>query len=390
MARTAKERACPNCGVVTIKKPYENQNGKTSWARWDNARNEWHDGMLAAMDGPTRTPCKIAQQKENRASYHFDAETRTELDTKEKGTEMAESSVFKIFAREIEQYLSTKPDMEEVRAEMTEMVEDFKKNQPPQRVVLVQGDLPEVDVSNQHPMLPTIVQMMHSRDENGYRNTVMMKGEPASGKTYLAKKVAEILGLDFTMIQISKQTTNSQILGYMDANGNYVESEFYKAYKHGKLYLIDEMDNGGANTIAIFNAGIDGDRMAFPCGMVMRHKDFACIATANTWGRGANAEFMGRAPLCKASLSRFIRVELPVDEAFELKIFPGTWTEQVQAYRRKAAELGIRAVISPRQSKQGMLMLAAGMDLKRVRELVIFSDLNETDRRALEKATVAA
>ena len=79
---------------------------------------------------------------------------------------------------------------------------------------------------------------------------------------------------------------------------------------------------------------------------------------------------------------------MPVDAAFELKLFPGTWTQLVQAIRRKANELGIRSVISPRQSKQGMLMIAAGMTLERVKEIVIMSTLSETDRRNLKNVTV--
>ena len=384
MARPAKERACPNCGVITIKKPYENGNGKTSWARWDNARAEWHDGMLASDP----SPCKTAQREECKASYHYDAETKTTLDKERKDTEMKGNEIFKIFAQEIEQYLSTKPDMAEVRAEMEKIIEEFKENQPPRRVVLEVGELPEIDVTNQHPILTEIAQIIAVRDEKGRRNNVMLKGSPGVGKTHLAKVLADIFELGFSMIQISKQTTNAQIMGYMDASGNYVETEFYRAYRDGKLFLIDEIDNGGANTIAIFNAATDGERMAFPCGMVERHRDFVVIATANTWGTGANAEFMGRAPLCQSSLSRFVRIEMPVDEAFELKLFPGTWTQLVQAIRRKANELGIRSVISPRQSKQGMLMIAAGMTLERVKEIVIMSTLSETDRRNLKNVTV--
>ena len=123
MARPAKERACPNCGVITIKKPYENGNGKTSWARWDNARTEWHDGMLASDP----SPCKTAQREECKASYHYDAETKTTLDKERKDTEMKGNEIFKIFAQEIEQYLSTKPDMAEVRAEMEKIIEESSK-----------------------------------------------------------------------------------------------------------------------------------------------------------------------------------------------------------------------------------------------------------------------
>lgn len=67
-----------------------------------------------------------------------------------------------------------------------------------------------------------------------------MVGPAGSGKTTIASQVAQALGLDFYCYGAISQAF--EFLGYYDANGKYVETDFYRAFKHGGLVLMDEMD----------------------------------------------------------------------------------------------------------------------------------------------------
>ena len=92
------------------------------------------------------------------------------------------------------------------------------------------------------------------------------------------------------------------------AQGTIVSTEFRKAYENGGLFLFDEIDASMPGAILAFNAALANNFMDFPDKKVPRHKDFYCIAAANTFGSGADRQYVGRNQLDAASLDRFIDV----------------------------------------------------------------------------------
>jgi hypothetical protein len=137
------------------------------------------------------------------------------------------------------------------------------------------------------------------------RQHAFLTGAAGSFKTSSAEKVAEVLGLKCSAISVCAQTTASALLGYMSATGSYVETEFRKRYEQGGVFILDEIDNGNANVLAVLNSALANSYCAFPDGMVKRHEDFILVATANTYGTGANAQYVGRNALDAATLDRF-------------------------------------------------------------------------------------
>jgi hypothetical protein len=180
-----------------------------------------------------------------------------------------------------------------------------------------------------HKSLPTIIKLVSV----GIRP--YLYGPAGTGKTHIGGQVAEALGLRFVSQSICNQTPMSFFLGYMTAHGEYSPTEFYKCYTEGGLYLLDEMDNGNANCLAVLNSAIENKQMAFPNGMVQKHPDFRIIASANTFGTGATEQYIGRNPIDAATQNRFMKIKFGYDENVEKSLFSIEACEMVWNARKK-------------------------------------------------------
>jgi cobaltochelatase CobS len=239
-------------------------------------------------------------------------------------------------------------------------------NHSVKNVTVKVADLPKVECGKVHKSFEKLLAVASNRLH------AFLVGEAGSFKTSSAEKVAKTLGLEYSSISVCMQTTASSLLGYMDATGNYVSTEFRKRYETGGVFILDEIDNGNANVLSVLNSALANGSCAFADGMVAKHKDFILIATANTFGNGANAQYVGRNQLDSATLDRFVTIEWNYDEALEMAIASNKdWCAVVQKYRFAVSKLGLRLVVSPRATFQGEKLLASGLKEKDVIKMVI-------------------
>ncbi len=213
----------------------------------------------------------------------------------------------------------------------------------------------------------------------------MLVGPAGSGKTTTCEKVAEALNLEFFPMSVGPQTTKSDLLGFIDATGHYHATPIRKAFENGGLLLLDEVDAANAGVLTIINALLANGYCSFPDGVIKRHDNFRCLCACNTYGRGADREYVGRNQLDAATLDRFVVVDFDYDEDLEKSLAGNPdWVEVVQKYRRKAADIKARVVISPRASIFGAKMLAAGFKQKDVEEMVIWKGIPRDIRTKIE------
>ena len=214
---------------------------------------------------------------------------------------------------------------------------------------------------------------------------VFLCGPAGSGKTTAARQCSNRLKFKDDQQQkfyfTGAISNEYKLLGYMDANGRYVSTEFRKAYENGGVFLFDEVDASFPQPLLAFNAALSGDQMDFPDGTVKKHKDFYCIATANTYGSGASRQYVGRNQLDAAFLDRFVFIDWPYDEELEKDMTDNAeWAEYVQKVRHAIDKLGfgkmgVRHIVSPRATEKGAALLEAGIDRRRVEEMVIWKGL---------------
>lgn len=145
---------------------------------------------------------------------------------------------------------------------------------------------------------------------------VYLTGKAGTGKNVICQQVAEALGLDFYFT--NAVTQEYKLTGFIDANGNYQETQFYKAFTKGGLFFLDEMDASIPETLIILNAAIANRYFDFPNGKVSANPNFRVIAAGNTVGTGADNNYTGRYCLDRASLDRFAMVNIDYSEKIEM------------------------------------------------------------------------
>lgn len=213
------------------------------------------------------------------------------------------------------------------------------------------------------------------------RLSPLLVGMAGTGKTHAAEQVAEALSLNFYSMSVGAQTSKSDIIGYMSASGNYVTTHFRKAYEEGGVFLMDEIDAGNANVLIQVNAALSNGLCAFPDKMVKRHKDFVFVASANTFGNGANRQYVGRNQLDAATLDRFAVIEWLIDDKLEESLAMGlngkAWYMAVRAARDYILEHNIRALVTPRATQKGCLLLDAGQNVDEVIEATMLGSVPE-------------
>jgi GTPase SAR1 family protein len=234
-------------------------------------------------------------------------------------------------------------------------------------------------VGKQHFLFEKILKLANRR-----RN-VLLVGPAGSGKTYLCEQVAQALSLNYYCISVGVQTAMSHLFGYMDANGRYVSTQFRQAYEHGGLFLLDEFDAGNGNVLVAINAATSNGQAAFPDAMVKRHPDFICLAAGNTYGLGANRQYVGRNPIDGATRNRFAMIDFPYDEKLEFELAPNKdWCRTVQKIRKVADELGEKVIVSPRATFNGGEDLASGFTQAELKEIYIYQGVNREVKNRIE------
>lgn len=213
---------------------------------------------------------------------------------------------------------------------------------------------------------------------------IMMVGEAGSGKTQLAANIAEALKLQFYPMSVGLQTTKSDLLGFINAQGNYVTTPVRNAYENGGLLLLDEFDAAHAGVVTILNSLLANGHCSFPDKIVERHPNFVCICACNTYGRGANINYVGRNRLDAATLDRFIVVDVGYDNKLEKKLTGNDkWNAVIKQVRKNINKQGIKMIVSPRASMDGADLLEAGFKPKEVFDMVIAKGCDEDTKKKL-------
>lgn len=208
-------------------------------------------------------------------------------------------------------------------------------------------------VDTYHGKFETLLKLAQAREN------VFMYGPTGSGKTYIGKQLAEVLGLPFYFLSCSSGMSEASLSGRLlpgkGGNFEYWESEFVKAFENGGVFLIDEIDAADANVLLIINSALANNRFAVPGRRekpyAERHPDFVCIAAANTLGTGSDRMYAGRSKLDTSTLDRFGigKVYIGYDDAVEAKLCPDeALRNHLLRYRRGINANGTERAMSSR------------------------------------------
>ena len=206
---------------------------------------------------------------------------------------------------------------------------------------------------------------------------VYLAGPAGSGKNYTLEQISWELGLEFYFTNSVQQ--EYKLTGFIDAGGVYHETEFYKAFKNGGIFFLDEMDASIPEVLVLLNAAIANRYFEFPNGKIKAHKNFRVVAAGNTVGSGADEMYTGRLVLDQATLDRFAIIDFGYDKNIEMHIAKGNkeLVDFVEAIRTEAETNGIRATFSYRCIGMVTKLEKTGLELKNILAIAVFKGMEK-------------
>lgn len=306
-----------------------------------------------------------------------------------------EQDVNQVLRQAEENFYKQRQKLQEVNKETNEkLVEDLEtaiqagaeeaveKLTPPIEIQLKKPDKTVTTIKGQHKMFPYLLKLA------GARLNIMLVGPAGSGKTRGAEEAAKVLGLGFFPKSLGPATTEHSMMGYQDANGKYVSGILHKPFTDGGVLLLDEIDSANAAAITTLNTALANPYCSFPHKVEDKHADFVVIASGNTYGRGADREYVGRTQLDAATLDRFAVINWDYDKTLEKRIAEGMaknlgepkiieWMEYVHLVRQAIKDTNIRMVASTRSIIDGGIAIASGLSIDEVANLRFWNSIDK-------------
>lgn len=275
------------------------------------------------------------------------------------------TSVAEMLAKLFAQSQKPTLDFEAVRKIVHEEVAGIA----PRPIEIRVNDAPAVTLKERvNPVFDRVLKLV-SQGQN-----VMLVGPAGCGKSHLCEQIARAFKADFGAIHGTAGASESALTGWLlPSDGGkfeYVPSRFVTLYEQGNaLFCFDEIDAFDPNMLMVVNGALSNghihiahrkDRPATPRGPDMR-----MMATANTYGTGANPIYTARAALDGATNDRWIMVTVDYDRELESDIgkaagLSANEMTAIWSLRDKVRETGLRRIVSTRAFQKAGGMKAAG------------------------------
>lgn len=251
----------------------------------------------------------------------------------------------------------------------------------------VELKFPKVEVKKELPKveLPKVEEPKEVRHEkyNLIKNCiekdipVFLVGDAGTGKNYTLEQISWELGLEFYFTNSIQQ--EYKLTGFIDAGGKYHETEFYKAFKNGGIFFLDEIDASIPEVLVLLNAAIANRYFEFPNGRIKAHENFRVVSAGNTVGSGADELYTGRLVLDQATLDRFVIIKFDYDRNIEMHLSKNNkeLVDFIRTLRSEAKTNGIRATFSYRCISMVTKLESVGLSLKDILEIAVFKGMEK-------------
>lgn len=332
---------------------------------------------------PEPTP-RVSEEKLNALRDLIRGELRTAMETVETTLDQRDAETAAKLTRLEDQVSNVVAGLlEKVEAVAEAKAIEALKSRTPTELVITRDDAPKVDLGIVHFRTPLIIAALEAGSH------VYLHGPAGSGKTTVAAKCAQAFGLK--LYTAAKVESEYQLLGFKDARGETVRTQFRDAYEHGGLFLFDELDGSSPSAVVALNMALANGSCPFPDGTIPQHPDFKCLGAGNTKLSGASRQYTGRNQLDAASVDRFEFIEFGYDEELERTIAPNPqWTAYVQRVRAEVAVRGINHLVTPRASLRGAKLLAKGLDWDTVASMCVYKGLDTHTVDQIKRAVTGA
>ena len=260
------------------------------------------------------------------------------------------------------------------------IIEDARKGIEPKTTTIVLNHMQQAVgkvEGHKHPLFDKVLKCVNAG------LNVLLIGPAGCGKSYLTWQLAQALGRRYGVIHGTAGASESHLQGWLLPIGQggqftYVPAEFVECFEEGNsLFTLDELDAFDPNMLIVMNGALANNRFHIPqrytAPHVERGPNQAIVATANTFGTGADIMYAGRNQLDAATLDRFYPIVMDYDKAYEqqvamkqTEILDWCWR-----MREKVQVLKLRRVISTRTIQKSCIAVNAGLPWAEVKRDIL-------------------
>lgn len=234
-------------------------------------------------------------------------------------------------------------------------------------------------------------------------DAIALVGPAGTGKSTAARQAARMLERPFEAVSFGPTTSKADLFGFVDAGGQYRDTGLVRMARDGGVFLGDELDAGHAGVVVGLNMVTANPSFGTPGGMIDKHAHFVPIFGMNTFGNGANRQYVGRNQLDAATLDRMAVIEWPLDVGLEAEMIgihgmpspefslgeggrlePKDWLVRVWSVRAAVDQLGLRHLVTPRATQNGVRLLAAGVGSRHVEDMTLWKGMDADTRQRVE------
>ena len=390
-----ERKACPACGDKILKHAPIARVLIGNRACYVHAACADSDTVEADASQPEAAPAPILGSDAEQRLAALES-WRNEHDVVGTAMQVIEHGVQKVrtWAEGAKDEISKRGDSVQVRVDrnVAEIIERKLAERIPQRIVLVREDS-EVELEDgelHHECFAELCELI------GDRENINLVGPTGSGKTHIVGQAAKALDMEFGFLSCTVGTTEGHITGRLlpaagssvdtvesfnrlvgeaglpdvgaaavvqaesNAMFRFVGTEFLRCYEGGGVFLLDEMDAMDANVLLVVNSAISNGVCAVPnrpeAPVAHRHDDFVLVAACNTWGKGADRQFVGRNQLDESTLRRFRfgTIEMDYDTNVERALCPdATLFDKLVTLREKIRENQLERTVTTADFDRG-------------------------------------
>lgn len=158
-------------------------------------------------------------------------------------------------------------------------------------------------------------------------NNIWMVGPAGCGKSTIARNIAKELDIPYLCISCGIGTSATEFTGYKYPTRE--ATKFAEFYAKKSLILIDEMTALDPSVAQVINAALANGEIETTTGTVLRHSECIIVATSNTFGSGADRQYVANNQLDASTIDRFTGAIIEVDYS---KKYESQFDQKVRDY----------------------------------------------------------
>ncbi len=281
--------------------------------------------------------------------------------------------------------------LDELRAEVVALRNELRSIETgtvTRELVIKQTNKPDVKLDGiVHPVFEQVMFHIACGDN------VMLVGPKGCGKTHICEQIAKALDRPHSMLSLSGGVTESKIFGRLVPNittgkNEYHSTAFVELFEEGGVFLLDEVDAADPNVLLSINGALANGKMPLdrPGSKAMARKsdEFVCLAAANTWGNGADRQYVGRNQQDGAFTERFVQIAMDYDRSMEAQLCSDLpdFVRVMHTYRDRIVANRLERTLSTRFILRAANWLRNGKNMDYVRDM-LFAGWREDEVRKI-------